>query len=274
MLGPDPLNSSVKLYFPEGNLNNQLALSRISFSAGTVAAASSGLPYTEHARIPASRWRSPSPTELEKLVTPRPLQRGNCVVLSRLFEDRELAQVQAEMIAVRTRFGDLGELKKELLEITLNSLKSKCRKYEVTNVLGLNTDPGNLETTSINRSTGLFAGLHVDVWEDRSLEERHLCANRISINLGPSHRYFLFACISVAEMKSALPEGSIGSDLESLAYVQKSFLEKYPEFPIARLRIEAGEAYFAPTENLIHDGSTSDCSTPPFTFALQGVFEF
>lgn len=72
-----------------------------------------------------SKWRPPTPAELEKLVTPRPWQRGNCVALSKLLEEGQLEQVQEKLRAVRTRFGDPRELNEELLEISIHSLKSK-----------------------------------------------------------------------------------------------------------------------------------------------------
>jgi hypothetical protein len=268
------LNSAVKLYFPPGNEDGPSLLSRVSLSAGTVEAVSLGLPYAKHSRISASKWRPPTHVESENLLTSSPLPRGYCVALCRLLEESEIAQVQEDLRTVRTQFGNPRQLNESLLDLVISSLKYKCRTYDISNVLGINIDAGNLETTSINRTTGLFAGLHVDVWENRLIEERHLSANRISINLGPSHRYFLFVRMSVAEMKFALKDPSIGSDLDSLTHVERHFLEKYPDFPVTRLRIEPGEAYFAPTENLIHDGSTSDCPSPPFTFALQGIFEF
>jgi hypothetical protein len=59
-MSPDPLNTNIKLFFPEGSPNNQLALSRVSFSAGTVEAVSSGLPYAKHARIPVFKVEAPN----------------------------------------------------------------------------------------------------------------------------------------------------------------------------------------------------------------------
>lgn len=39
-----------------------------------------------------------------------------------------------------------------------------------------------------------------------------------------------------------------------------AFLRKYPEYPVMRLAVMPGEAYIAPTENMIHDGTT-ECMT-------------
>jgi hypothetical protein len=33
-------------------------------------------------------------------------------------------------------------------------------------------------------------------------------------------------------------------------------MQLYPTYPVVRLRIGPGEGYIAPTENVIHDGST------------------
>ena len=270
----DTLHPDVKAYFPEDTPDHLFALSRISLSAGTVDASSVGLPYVTHARIPIGEWRIPTPVELHNILTLTPLPRSNCVVISRILGQPELTEIHAEFRTIRSRFGNPQDLNERLISLVTPILRSKCQICDVSKVFGLNTDPGRLPTTSINRQINLFAGLHVDVWEERNLDERHLCANRISISLGKSHRYFLFVGVSVAEMKEALADCSIGNELTSIAYVTTRFLEKYPDYPVVRIRLEGGEAYFAPTENIIHDGSTSDCAVPPYTFAMQGVFQF
>ena len=35
-----------------------------------------------------------------------------------------------------------------------------------------------------------------------------------------------------------------------------AFLTQFPKTPVYRLKIKSGEAYIAPTENIIHDGSS------------------
>ena len=38
--------------------------------------------------------------------------------------------------------------------------------------------------------------------------------------------------------------------------IRQNFLQKYPEYPVIKLRVAPDEAYIAPTENIIHDGCT------------------
>ena len=39
--------------------------------------------------------------------------------------------------------------------------------------------------------------------------------------------------------------------------IGREFMERFPDVPVVRCRIGPGDAYIAPTENLVHDGSHS-----------------
>ena len=45
-----------------------------------------------------------------------------------------------------------------------------------------------------------------------------------------------------------------------------------PNYPVARLRIDPGEAYILPTDNLIHDASTEGTRCPDITLTFLGFF--
>jgi hypothetical protein len=47
-------------------------------------------------------------------------------------------------------------------------------------------------------------------------------------------------------------------------------MEKYPEIPIVRCRLRPGEAYIAPTENLVHDGSSVGQGDIDRQFTIRG----
>ena len=42
----------------------------------------------------------------------------------------------------------------------------------------------------------------------------------------------------------------------SILELQHKFFDRFSDYPVFMLSIEPGEAYIAPTENIIHDGST------------------
>ena len=57
-----------------------------------------------------------------------------------------------------------------------------------------------------------------------------------------------------------------------MAKVSRLFLTKYPNYPVFRIKIEPGEAYIAPTENIIHDGAKLNYETD-FTWTFLGYFQ-
>jgi hypothetical protein len=50
------------------------------------------------------------------------------------------------------------------------------------------------------------------------------------------------------------------------------FFETFPDYPVVRIRVAPGEAYIAPTENMVHDGSTDEQSQIDVTLTVLGTF--
>jgi hypothetical protein len=82
--------------------------------------------------------------------------------------------------------------------------------------------------------------------------------NRICVNIGKDARYFLFLPIAVTEiadvMANEIRAGNVPE--QDVSRIGRMFMERFPQFPVVRCRLEPYEAYIAPTENLVHDGST------------------
>jgi hypothetical protein len=49
-------------------------------------------------------------------------------------------------------------------------------------------------------------------------------------------------------------------------------MRQFPTYPVLRLRVKPGEAYIAPTDNLIHDGSSVGKQFPDITIHNLGYF--
>jgi hypothetical protein len=47
-------------------------------------------------------------------------------------------------------------------------------------------------------------------------------------------------------------------------------MERFPDMPTVRCRLGPGEAYIAPTENLVHDGSSIGQSEIDEQFTIRG----
>jgi hypothetical protein len=119
-----------------------------------------------------------------------------------------------------------------------------------------------------------FAGLHVDSWDRLPLSHRNRSRNRICINLGREPRYSLFFNLPLINMFNCIglrdPE-DIYDDFRGL-YMGQRFMKSWPEYPAIRLRIDPGEAYILPTDNLIHDASTEGNRFPDITLTYLGLF--
>jgi hypothetical protein len=124
---------------------------------------------------------------------------------------------------------------------------------------------------TVNASTGQFLGLHFDSWMRLPPDQRSDAPNRLCLNLGREARYLLFVNVQMAGILRTLfagqpPQNAGATDLGRL------FLQRFSDFPVISLRIDPGEAYIAPTENMIHDGCTANATTPDIALTLLGRF--
>ena len=117
-------------------------------------------------------------------------------------------------------------------------------------------------------------GLHLDSWDKLPFRHRHRSRNRICINLGRESRYSLFLNLPLMQMFNCLklrdPE-DIYEDFRGV-YLGERFMKSRPTYPAIRLRIEPGEAYVLPTDNLIHDASTQGTIYPDIALTFIGHF--
>jgi hypothetical protein len=119
-----------------------------------------------------------------------------------------------------------------------------------------------------------FTGLHVDSWYQHALADRAGSPNRISINLGPRDRFFLCVNLPVQRLAELLAQQHPYEDGHRDAGfgLPRSFLRRFPDYPVTRIRIRPGEAYLSPTENIIHDGYAPPQGQIDLQFSCRGYF--
>ena len=127
-----------------------------------------------------------------------------------------------------------------------------------------------LTTVTEDPNTGALVGLHIDDWYNAPLTSRSDAPNRVCINLGCEERSFLFLPLSIARIWDAV--GNIESGVKHTS-VARLFMRMVSCYPIVRLRVRPGEGYIAPTENIVHDGSSKDMSSLDVSLSLRGHFE-
>jgi hypothetical protein len=100
-----------------------------------------------------------------------------------------------------------------------------------------------------------WVGLHVDSWQSSQVSARgEGFPARLSINLAPETRHLQFVNLSLRQINSMIDYA--GSDHPNEFVVQ--FLSAYPSYPVLKIAVQPCEAYIAPTETVIHDGTLRD----------------
>jgi hypothetical protein len=126
----------------------------------------------------------------------------------------------------------------------------------------------DLPTLTMDRDQ--FTGLHVDEWFQNRQTPRSARPNRIAFNLGREPRHFLFINLPVEAMMDSIGEGLSGNEGTAIGL---RFMESFPSYPVARICINPGAAYIAPTESLVHDASSAGSTHVDIAGHLLGHFK-
>jgi hypothetical protein len=260
--------------------------SRIQIARATVeAVATKRLPYECGAIIPRSPWSSLNAREQNALLTPR-LSKPNSSFIMIL----KLPPKQISMFRELQNAAGTGNKKEVYRYISTRSFTANIKAFtaylerhyqcagkdsKIKEVEGgiLINSPG-MPTTTRHPTTRKLVGLHLDDWSRLPLDNRKNAENRMCVNLGSQDRHFLFLNLLIDQVYKAvahycdqpLPEDAAGTD------TARKFLRLFPLYPICRLRLRPGDAYIAPTEQVVHDGSSLNMSGLDVTLSLRGRF--
>lgn len=265
--------ASVVLYSPRYSLcdiRDRICLSRGTCRADTLGTGAQR--YVPDARIPLLDWRPATQEELSALwsVTAPSAHRGVGIVrllspqLIRLFENRD---------DIFQRADDGDTLKHPLVGLLLDIIRNAgIRARQVHSARVGRDDPG-LVTMTRAVDQDARVGLHFDMWDRLAVDDLESGSNRVSVNLGPSDRYFIFLNQTAAGMAAILNRENVPfrRDVNSIG---AAFMSAFPDYPIVRLRLRPGDAYIGPTENILHDGNSSDVVDMNHYLSIRGRFEF
>jgi len=274
------LVSAVGLHDP--HLLLQGCPERLALSSGTQAVTSLALSgYRDTAFVPRGPWRRPSSEEQRLLLAAEPPDGiGGHIALVRAPDD-----VMAHFDALRQRVrscGSAGELRAWLQR---HQCASGCEAMLAFARTYLGSAQPLLEgavisctatgsPTSTTDDTGTHVGLHVDNWYRAKLGERANAPNRISINLGVKPRFFLFVNLPLATIGALAAEHfPFDSRVRDTQHgLRRLFMSHFGSYPVVRVRLDPGEGYIAPTENLIHDATTPGENALDVQFSVRGRF--
>jgi hypothetical protein len=230
--------------------------------------------FFDYAFIPQVDWRPLTKSEM-------------AIVLSNNLVDRRVVQVVRMPDAVmncfkylRERIAQMNAWRVQQMIQELNvSLQPQTHLWEyirsihhgTTNsimVRGIGvSDPGKITVTHDN-VTGQYVGLHFDSFAGDDIINRECSPNRLCINIGMEVRYLMFINLTAPQIYTLLNVHHI-RDVNTLL---QTFLKQYPQYPVLKLAIHPGEAYIAPTEAIIHDGTTLDKVQVDVNFTVLGQF--
>jgi hypothetical protein len=114
----------------------------------------------------------------------------------------------------------------------------------------------DMPTTTDNYRDGRLIGLHLDNWDKLTYEHKPSGRRRLALNLGPGTRYLILGTLDAQAVCRAVHPND---------YAQRHpHTDDYRTYAagrtihVIRVRLAPGEGYIAPTEYLLHDGSTED----------------
>ncbi|HKU39365.1 MAG TPA: hypothetical protein VJR89_14505 [Polyangiales bacterium] len=262
---------------------------RIEINHGTeppAQLAADGLEYVHGAIVPDERWRKPTEAECDALLAsgPHAWDIAADVGVVRISD-----AVMAPLEAILEQTGARSALEPGRQELHVRH-PAWARAYEalidhVAARFALRPHTPRVDRfaagapglrsvtrdTVIGRKEKSYVGLHLDSWEKVPAFQQRGERNRICVNLGREDRYFVFVNLSLRKLRELLgapaePESPYARDLGP------DFLKAYPQYPVIRLRLRPREAYIAPTDNLLHDGSSVCRSSPDLALHLLGYF--
>lgn len=231
---------------------------RVWMSCGTRDAGGSA--YEPSARLPLLPWRNPSPDEFRGLLATAFDEQTTVGVFSLLpalvGEVRDAyafaARSRADVVAAEGVLRALLDAGWSARAVIINGLAEHA--------------PGSAETVTRDRQRGnVLIGLHVDSWSGMPTGDRRQARVRLCLNVGARDRYLFF----LRQPVDALPGGGDSAHINETV---RQYMASHPAAPVVRVRVGPGEAYIAPTDNLIHDGSTGGNPETDWNFNLFGHF--
>ncbi len=263
----------------------RLIAERVKFSRGTCWAHESPdhLLYETDARIVRSPWRPVDDIQQDFLLghSEQNAAHHRIAIIDlpkQLVE--QACQIQCRMADAAQR----QDARRELAALT-RTLSSELKAAYGWDLMGEPASVGfssslpGMTNTTVNSMNGLRVGLHLDSWDRLPIDSRWRGSNRICLNIGKSLRYLQFVPLCALSIAERLALGSVsrpgfeitGFSGKTLDYARK-FLAAYPNTVVFRVAILPGEAYIAPTENMIHDGSSEDSGSDDVTLTIRGHF--
>jgi hypothetical protein len=159
----------------------------------------------------------------------------------------------------------------DLTEAVLHALECQLPEWITprnSELLGFYRNEPGLSSVTFDPNLGLRIGLHLDSWEGASVAGRRHKRSRLLINLGASPRQLLFMTTPVDVLQELLGIGEGPGYFVDKCFAATSGRNR----TVYAIEIQPDEGYIAPTECLVHDGSTAMGSSVDICFTMVSRF--
>lgn len=267
-----PTLPSVRLFAPQSALDFRV---NVRLSCGTYPAHGADAnvpPYVDGARVPALPWRRPTDEESARLWSEDAPEAHGAVGIVRLLGPAMVQLLEGQKDSIG-RCDDATSLKHPLVAVLLDAVRKARVASRAVFSARIGRDQPGLQTTTRAVDRDARIGLHFDRWDNLPVAELGAASNRISLNLGPEDRYFVFLNETASRMSARLEEAGVSARAD-VREIGMAFMNTFPDHAVVRLRLRPGEAYVAPTENLLHDGTSAEMVGENHYLSLRGHFHF
>ena len=235
------------------------------------------IPYDAFAVIPEADWRVPTDAEFHILCDTDPApDPGSSITVVRMPENvlDSLAQARDVLRSVKdiVQANDYFS-RQDGLRYAFDYAYQFTDQDDINCwPSGVRVNPPGLPTVTIDSRSGNLVGLHVDNWVNSPLAERDSSPGRIAMNLGLEDRYLIYVNLPLTRIWQLAHAPADANAALFEPDIITRFVRSCPTYPAVRIRIAPGEAYIAPTDNIIHDGSTAGMTQWDFFFTVIGHF--
>lgn len=130
-----------------------------------------------------------------------------------------------------------------------------------------------LRSTTYDHAHGQRIGLHIDSWDNRTLDERFGARNRLCMNLGTAVRHLYILPLTAGDLIRAVAVQDDETEHSPQALV-RAFCQSHPTTGVLRFDVPSGFAYVAPTDSLVHDGGSKVAEGDDLVLTWLGQFAF
>jgi hypothetical protein len=247
----------------------------IEINSGVIAAKELGfMSYTSNAYVPKNDWRVLTTPEQNDLFSNEVKRYSEQISIIKCAKNPFNTLIDLGLNTISTledsvKFSGNEYFSEALCDI-FEPVLSQIKSIQDTHINMIAYRPKALYTVTENEQ-GKLIGLHVDNWCRKPLAIREESQNRVCLNVGRSPRYFLFNRLNIKAIHSKCQHQSlISKDTENIHEILNAYFAHYSDDPIIRIKLNPGEAYIAPTELIIHDGSSLGQSVCDLQVTIRG----